>query len=313
MTVGHFFFTPAILKQQEANLATTIAVNLATSGLFLGLGLWLFAQRQREQPDDGFLAITLYSLKQWLTGNGRPASGDHPLARSTFWGPAVERYGGAATEGPVAVFKIVSVFFLVSVFWALFDQKATTWLRQAQDMDLGVLPGSETKLRATQTIAANPLLVMILIPLLNLVYRRIEKRGIKVKPLWVMTVGMFITSLSFVATAILQEQINIHSKGTIWVGWQLIQYVLLTVGEVMVSVTGLEFAYTQAPRRMKSTVMGFWTLTVSLGNVLVVMLVGFKGMDPARSFWIFAGMMVAAAALFGLRAYYYVPKDYTQG
>jgi proton-dependent oligopeptide transporter, POT family len=159
MSVGHFFFTPAILKEQGADLATQLVVNCAMTAVFLALGLMLFAKRQREHPDDGFLAITLYTLKQWITGNSRPASGELPLARSRFWGPAVEKFGVEATEGPVAVFKIISVFFLVSVFWALFDQKATTWLRQAEQMDLSIFPGSETKLKATQTIAANPLLV----------------------------------------------------------------------------------------------------------------------------------------------------------
>jgi POT family proton-dependent oligopeptide transporter len=80
-----------------------------------------------------------------------------------------------------------------------------------------------------------------------------------------------------------------------------------------VSVTGLEFAYSQAPRRMKSTVMGFWLLTVSAGNVLVVFLVGFKGLPLASLFWIFAGLMAAAGVLFGLRAAFYVSRDYTQG
>ena len=48
--------------------------------------------------------------------------------------------------------------------------------------------------------------------------------------------------------------------------------VVMTTSEVLVSITGLEFAYTQAPRSMKSTIMGFWLLCVTLGNVLVAFL-----------------------------------------
>ena len=48
--------------------------------------------------------------------------------------------------------------------------------------------------------------------------------------------------------------------------WHLLAYLVLTVAEVLVSVTGLEFSYTQAPRRMKSLVMAFWLLAVALGN-----------------------------------------------
>ena len=63
------------------------------------------------------------------------------------------RFGLEATEGPVAVFKIMSVFFLVSLFWALFDQKATTWLAQAKKMDRTLAtPWGEVTLEAAQRL-----------------------------------------------------------------------------------------------------------------------------------------------------------------
>src|SRR5262245_12328131 len=124
---------------------------------------------------------------------------------------------------------------------------------------------------------------------------------------------MLITSLSFFSVAAIQAAIEREEPGQVSIWWQAIPYVFLTLGEVMVSVTGLEFAYTQAPRRMKATVMGFWSLTVSLGNVLVVFLVGFREtLHPVNYFLLFAGMMVGAGLLFALRAAFYVPKDYAQ-
>jgi len=89
-------------------------------------------------------------------------------------------------------------------------------------------------------------------------------------------------------------------------------YAVLTAGEVMVSVTGLEFAYTQAPRRMKALLMGFWMLTVSLGNILVALLSGLGNLPRSQFFWIFAGLMLAASVLFGLRAAFYRYKSYVQ-
>ncbi len=83
----------------------------------------------------------------------------------------------------------------------------------------------------------------------------------------------------------------------------------------MVSITGLEFAYTQAPKRMKSTIMGFWLLSVSLGNVLTAGLTRVSqkmDWDLAEFFWIFAGLMAAAGVLFALRAKFYVTREYTQ-
>ena len=50
------------------------------------------------------------------------------------------------------------------------------------------------------------------------------------------------------------------------IGWQVFAYAVLTASEVMVSITCLEFAYTQAPKEMKSVVMALFLMSVSLGN-----------------------------------------------
>ena len=235
-----------------------------------------------------------------------------------FWGPGYVRYG-AATDGPIAVFKIVSIFCLVSVFWALFDQHSSTWIRQAQSMDLRLWGDRESFLGipnvavdASQTPMLNPLLVMLLIPLMNVFYGLVDRAGLKTTPLRRVTFGMFLTSLSFVATAMLQQHIQDSPPGSVWIGWQVIQYTIITIAEVMVSVTGLEFAYTQAPKRMKSTVMGFWLLTVTFGNVLVAFLAGFEKLSLVDFFWVFAGLSAGAAVLFALRAAFYTPRDFTQ-
>ena len=79
-----------------------------------------------------------------------------------------------------------------------------------------------------------------------------------------------------------------------------------------ISITGLEFAYTQAPARMKSTIMGFWLLTVSLGNVIVTLMAGLTDMPLVTFFWVFAGLMLVAGLLFGIRAFFYKMQTFTQ-
>jgi POT family proton-dependent oligopeptide transporter len=153
---------------------------------------------------------------------------------------------------------------------------------------------------------------MGLIPLLNWLYSLVDRMGIKTTSLRRITVGMFVTALAFVAVALLQMRIDGLGPGTVWFGWQIIPFLLLTIGEVMVSITGLEFAYTQAPNRMKSTIMGFWLLTIALGNVLVALLARFGHLPLVDFFWLFAGLMAGAGAIFGVRGCFYVQKDYTQ-
>jgi POT family proton-dependent oligopeptide transporter len=289
LTVGHLFFSAG----------KPWPVLLAISAGFLLLGILIFRRRQALAPDQGFLAVLLFALGAWLKHPGRG-----------FFGPATARFGADTVEGPVAVLRIISVFLLVSLFWALFDQHGSTWILQAKMMDLHL--AGDFKVLPSQVQAANPLLVMLLIPFTNKVmYPALEKLGIRLTPLQRMTIGMVLTAASFVAAALVQTMIDRAPPASVWFGWQMIAYVLITLGEVLVSITGLEFAYSQAPRRMKSTIMGFWLLTVSLGNVLVSIIARIS-LPLAQFFWLFAGLMLAAALLFGIRARFYKPRDYVQ-
>jgi len=58
-----------------------------------------------------------------------------------------------------------------------------------------------------------------------------------------------------------------NDQVTVW--WLVLAYVVITVAEVLISMTGLELAYTAAPKSMTSFVTACWLLTVSLANVLV--------------------------------------------
>jgi POT family proton-dependent oligopeptide transporter len=354
MSVGHFFFTPNLLKRTGMEEAFKWPALLAISGAFLAAGLYLFSQRQRLMQDDGFLAILLYAFQnRGKTTELSEDVEDSKLARSLFWGPAVRRFGLKAAEGPVAVFKIISVFFLVAIFWALFDQHHSSWVFQAGQMDLRLwgdhasfLGIPNYTLSKNQIPALNPMMVMLLIPALNWVYGRFDRMGIRTTPLRRITVGMLIAAASFAVVAAIQHVIDAKlqadaprlaastignlampssstglvttsayafgSPDKVWFAWQIIAYLLLTVSEVMVSITGLEFAYTQAPVRMKSTIMGIWLLVISLGNVLVAFMAGFKDLSRVNFFWTFAALSAAAGLLFGVRAYFYVQKDYPQ-
>lgn len=58
--------------------------------------------------------------------------------------------------------------------------------------------------------------------------------------------------------------------------WQLPQIVVITAAEIMFSVTGLEFSFTQAPQSMKSVLQACWLLSVAIGNMLVVVIAELK-------------------------------------
>jgi solute carrier family 15 oligopeptide transporter 1 len=123
--------------------------------------------------------------------------------------------------------------------------------------------------------------------------------------------------LGGVYTLILRETIRgaFHGKvqvitdpNSLNILWQIPQYVVLTLGEVMFSVTGLQFSFTQAPESMKSVLMGCWNLTVAFGNLIVILITSVKIFDSqASEFFLFAGLMFVDMAAFSWLAYRYKP------
>jgi POT family proton-dependent oligopeptide transporter len=120
-----------------------------------------------------------------------------------------------------------------------------------------------------------------------------------------MGIGMFLATLSFVAMAAIQAMIDAGGKPHAL--WQVVPYLFLTVGEVMVSVTGLEFAYTQAPRTMKSTIMSIWLVTFALGNLVTAVVSQLNRFQGAAYFAFFAALMLVAAIAFVVVARRYRP------
>jgi len=164
--------------------------------------------------------------------------------------------------GLSAILKLGVIYIFVAVFWALFDQTGSSWVLQAKDLDrywLGVhwLP--------SQIQAVNPIMILILIPTFSfLVYPAIN-RVFKLTPIRKIGIGLFVMVIGFGMVAMLQEAVDAGARPSI--GWQIAAYAILTASEVMVSITCLEFSYTQAPRTMKSLIMAIFLMSVSLGNV----------------------------------------------
>lgn len=88
------------------------------------------------------------------------------------------------------------------------------------------------------------------------------------------------------------------------------QYILATAGEIMFSITGLEFSYSQAPRSMKSILQACWLLTVAFGNLIVVIVSENRFFEnPANESFLFATLMLLDILLFVLLARVYKPID----
>ncbi|KAF0046263.1 hypothetical protein F2P81_002792 [Scophthalmus maximus] len=95
--------------------------------------------------------------------------------------------------------------------------------------------------------------------------------------------------------------------------WQIPQYFLITAGEVVFSVTGLEFSYSQAPSNMKSVLQAGWLLTVAVGNIIVLIVAEAATLSEQWAEYIlFASLLVVVCFVFAFMAYFYTYIDPTK-
>jgi POT family proton-dependent oligopeptide transporter len=201
-----------------------------------------------------------------------------------------------------------------AMFWALWQQNFSSWVVQAEKMDRHFL-GHEWLAAQIQTV--NPLFILVMLPLFSyLVYPAIDK-VFRLTPLRKIGIGLFIVVIAFLIAAWLQVRIDAGERPNIV--WQILGFLILTAAEVLVSVTHLEFAYTQAPKKMKSLVMCTYLGSVSLGNLFTAAVNyfiqnpdGTVKLKGASYFLFFAAVMGVTAVLFVVVAQFYRGKTYIQ-
>jgi POT family proton-dependent oligopeptide transporter len=207
---------------------------------------------------------------------------------------ATQKFSKLEIEGTKAVFGVLRVFLAVSMFWAIWEQQGSTWVLQAKKMNLTFMGITWLP---SQIHTLNPILILSMIPLFSLyVYPWIERKGIKVTPLRKMGAGMVLTILAFVMSAIIEFFLN--NGVQLNVGWQILPYIAVTAAEILISIPGLEFAYTQAPVTLKSTLMSLYLLAISIGNLLTAVVSYLNKFHGVGEYLFYAGMMALVLGVF---------------
>ena len=217
-------------------------------------------------------------------------------------------------KGIRAIGKLCIIYVFVAPFWALFDQMDSAWMLQAEKMNR-IWMGHEWL--PTQIVALNPLMILILIPVFSYVIYPLINRIFPLTPLRKIGLGLFLAASPFVVSSLIETRIVAGGKPSI--GWMVLAYTLLTSAEVMVSITCLEFSYTQAPKKMKSFIMAVFLLSISLGNAFTAAVNAFIQNEDGSTklagpdyFWFFTIVMLITAVLFIFVAACYREKTYIQ-
>lgn len=180
-------------------------------------------------------------------------------------------------EGLRIVGRLSLLYLFVAFFWSLWDQSnGNSWTIQAQSglMDkrlfgfLAGVPGFESlaafELLPSQLQVVNGLYILLLIPVFTFGLYPLLGRFFAVTPLRKIGIGLFVTASSFLFVAWIEQRIQDGHTVSLW--WQILAYGVLTAGEVLVSITALEYSYKQAPLYMKSFIMALFLLSTSVGN-----------------------------------------------
>ena len=260
-----------------------ILMALATIIFFLGRKTYINVPPSGVNKNN-FVFISIYALLNWRSKKKKQSLLD----------VAKEKFDHQKVEDVKTVYNVLAVFAFIPIFWALWDQNLSEWVLQATKMDRHIL-GINLLPEQIQTV--NPFFLLVFIPIFNYwLYPFLDRKGLKTTPLRRIGAGLVLTAVSFVIIALIQTSID--GGATPSIGWQVLAYAILAAAEVLVSITGLEYAYTQASKSMKSTMIAIWLLTTALGNLFTALVnrsistggffAQFKGADY---YWFFIGLL----------------------
>jgi dipeptide/tripeptide permease len=169
-------------------------------------------------------------------------------------------------EDACQVLHLMPLILFFPVFWMLYDQQGSVWTLQATRLNLHGLEPEQLQF-------LNPLEIMIFIPLFDrIIYPWLDRHRVNIEPLRRMEYGMFLTAISFCCSAGLEFVVQNRPPQTVSLAWQIPQITILTVAEILLNVTGLEFAYSQAPSNMQAIILATFLFMTAIGDGMAAIL-----------------------------------------
>ncbi|WP_341988425.1 peptide MFS transporter [Azorhizobium sp. AG788] len=160
--------------------------------------------------------------------------------------------------------RLIGILAMVAVYWYVADQSGTTWVFLAKShMNLELWPFG-ISLTAAQTQGLNPLIIILFTPILAIIWRKVDvARGKPLIPTDKMIIGFVLTVAALI---IMSMAGGLAGTGRVSVWFLVLATFLITLGELCISVVGLQLCYVVAPQSMKSQVTALFLLTSFVGD-----------------------------------------------
>ena len=201
----------------------------------------------------------VHSITGWTLGIG----GILFLTKSIVGGTS------GSTEWSRVIVILVLAFFNI-VFWAGFEQAGGTFNLFAAENTDRLVGGWEIPTTWFQNI--NPIAIVTLAPLFSILWLKLDKRKLNPRTPIKFAMAMFIGAVAFY---IMSLAFDLAQEGQmVSPMWLVVVYVLLTIGELMLSPIGLSMVTKLSPGKITSVMMGIWMASFALGNYFAAALEG---------------------------------------
>ena len=194
-------------------------------------------------------------------------------------------FGGLDADEKKRV-ALIAVFFLcAALFWAGFEQAATTFNLFAQDFtDRSWLGGmfADNEHPAAWYQSANPIFVVIFAPFFAWLWVALGTRNLDPSSPAKFGLALVLLGVGFLVM-MWAAQLVVSSGGKVAPTWLLLTYLLHTFGELCLSPVGLSNVTKLAPKRYVGQMMGTWFLGAAVGNALAGLIGGHVGAGEAAA------------------------------
>uniref|UniRef100_A0A8C6LJ12 Solute carrier family 15 member 2 n=1 Tax=Nothobranchius furzeri TaxID=105023 RepID=A0A8C6LJ12_NOTFU len=302
-----------VLRGEHSPYCYALAFGVPAALMMVALAVFIFGSSlYKKNPPQGNILLQVCNCIGFAIKNRWNSSKSAP--KRTHWLDwAEDKYSKRLIEEIRMVLRVLVLYIPLPMFWALFDQQV-----QEDSAQICTSCFYELQFKYQKQFSGNLLSYILWISesgpagLWSLLHVH--------PPPGQQALFRYITELIShtrrTCSVSRQESGTIVAKrmedveaNNVHIAWQIPQYVLLTAGEVMFSITGLEFSYSQAPTNMKSVLQAGWLLTVAFGNVIVLIVAEGAGLEQWKEFLLFAGLLLGVCVIFSIMAYFYTNND----
>lgn len=200
-----------------------------------------------------------------------------------YFDGAKKKYGGSfdseLVDGISSSLRVLPIFCTIIFYWAIYSQMTSTFFLQGEVMNASL---GETTMPIAVLNIFDVVIILVLIPIMDRIYTFLEKANYRLTALQRIGIGLVLAAGSVAVAGVVEifrkNELR-HSGGMVQelafvkynsshisIFAQIPQFALVGSSEVFTSITGLEFAYSQAPETLKGLLMGIFLLTSGLGN-----------------------------------------------